>query len=75
MELVDPQAFYKRRDANKRRWLRYDTGARPNYFPISYASLDMDASRLLRLVTEGVDRQSMLASDAHPQTIYPPFFS
>lgn len=74
LELVDPQGFYKRRNANKRRWLGYDTGARPDYFPISYAHLDTHASRLLYLVTEGIARRGRLAPDARPQTIYPLVF-
>lgn len=75
LELVDPVAFHRRRDATRRRWLGYDTGVRPDYFPIHYTHLDMHAFQLLHLVTEGVARQGRLAPDARPQTTYPMIFS
>jgi hypothetical protein len=74
LDLVDPQAFYRRWDSFKRPWLGYDSGVRSDYFPIYYTGLDTDVNRLMYIIKEGVARNGHLAPDANPQRTYGLFF-
>jgi hypothetical protein len=74
LDMVDPQAFHRRREAGKRRWLGYDTGLRTEYVPIYYEYLDTEVRRLMYLVNEGIARQGRPDPDPNPQTTYYAFF-
>ena len=74
LDLVDPPAFHKRREAGKRRWLGYDTGVRTEYVPIYYEYLDTEVRRLMYLVSEGIARQGRPDPDPNPRTTYDAFF-
>jgi hypothetical protein len=74
LDLADPQAFHRRRGAGKRPWLGYDTSMRSDYVPIYYSRLDTDASRLMRIIEEGIARQGRPAPNTNPQTTYGRFF-
>jgi hypothetical protein len=76
LELVDPAAFYRRWDAAKRPWLGYDTGVRPDYFPIHCETLSgAERNRLMNAIRRGIAQYGKSAPDANPQTVYDLFFS
>jgi hypothetical protein len=75
LELVDPVGFYRRWDANGPPRLGYDTGMRPDHFPIYYQGLKIDGGCLMAAIQEGIARHGRPAPDAEPQTIYPLFFN
>ncbi|HZX82676.1 MAG TPA: hypothetical protein VFF19_03850 [Reyranella sp.] len=76
LELVDPAAFYRRWDAAKRPWLGYDTGMRPDYFPIYCEALGgAERNRLMYAISHGITRYGKPAPDANPRTVYDLFFS
>jgi hypothetical protein len=74
LDLVDPTAFHRRREAGKRRWLGYDTRMRTGYVPIYYEFLDTEVRRLMYLVSEGIVRQGRPDPDPNPRTTYDAFF-
>jgi hypothetical protein len=75
LDLVDPRAFYDRRDRRKRPWLGYDTGMRPEYFPIYFEQLDVNAEHLMSLVNEGIVRYGHASRSSELPRSYPAFFS
>ncbi|MDP1753249.1 MAG: hypothetical protein Q8L22_27670 [Reyranella sp.] len=74
LDLVDPRAFYDRRDMRRRPWLGYDTGMRPEYFPIHYEQLDTDADRLMYIINEGIARYGHAILNSSLPKTYPAFF-
>jgi hypothetical protein len=74
LDLVDPHAFYDRRDMRRRPWLGYDTSVRPEYFPIHYEQLDTNADRLMHLINEGIARYGHAVSNSALPNTYPAFF-
>jgi hypothetical protein len=68
LELVDPARFQTRHD--KRLYLGFFTGFVPDYFPIAYERLDIDADRLLSIINEGIAQNGHLAPDPAPKTAY-----
>lgn len=74
LDLVDPGAFHDRRERRRRPWLGYDTGMRPEYFPIHYGWLDIDAERLMHIVNEGIERYGHATPNSALPKTYPAFF-
>jgi hypothetical protein len=75
LELVDAAGVYARLDAGKPRWLGYDSGVRPDHFAIPYDDLEIDGSRLMYVIGEGISRHGRPNPDPKPRTVYPAFFA